>query len=66
MTDKEAAILTISLLGAAILASPDGKVQQAFTKMVNDMRGAGEAEKQIAVCITASIYDGLLYGNWPS
>lgn len=54
------------MLSAAYDAAPTGTEQEAFGRVVNDMRAAGESDKSIVVALAGYIRDGLMYGNWPS
>lgn len=57
--------LSYDLLGAAILASPTGKEQQAFSDMYNNMYRDGLSDKEVAIQLCAAILDGLRFNNWP-
>lgn len=54
-----------SMLAAAMHAAPNGKVQQAFTKMANDMRLDGESNERVVAALAGGILDGVRFGNWP-
>jgi hypothetical protein len=53
------------LLSAAYDLSPTGLEQEAFSRMVNEMRIAGESDREVALTLAGCIYDGLKKGNWP-
>ena len=53
------------LLQAAMLVSPTGKEQRAFTAMVHEMDAAAETELAVCTALSGAITDGLRYGNWP-
>jgi hypothetical protein len=66
MKTKPAVRATVDLINAYSELCPTQYDKDHIRKMVADMRK--EREPQLAVCraITASLYDGLAYGNWPS
>lgn len=62
-TDYNGAVA--KLLAASYIISPTGVEQEAFSRMVNEMRGVGESEKAVAKELAGCIYNGLEKGNWP-
>ncbi len=52
------------LLSAANIMAPNGKVQQAFGKLINACERDGMDDDHILKQIVGSIFDGLAYGNW--
>lgn len=45
---------------------PTAKDQQLLSTYFENMRKRGEQEKFIVRSLTALVYDGLAYGNWPA
>jgi hypothetical protein len=54
-----------AMLSVAVRTAPSALVQQAFGKMVNEMRSAGESNTTIVLALTDGVQDGLRHGNWP-
>lgn len=53
------------MLEVAVVVSPNGKVQEAFARIHNDMLMAGESPKSVIVALAGAVQDGLKHGNWP-
>jgi len=52
------------LLQAAMELSPTAREQEAFSAMVNTMRGAGESQRAITVALLQAMLDGVQHGTW--
>ena len=57
--------LTYNLLTVLQAYAPTGTEQGQVAQTVNEMRAAGEPERNIQLTLAGSITDGLRYGNWP-
>ena len=46
--------------------APTGTEQRALTQMRHEMEAAGEPPRAIFIAIQGAIWDGVVYGNWPT
>jgi hypothetical protein len=52
-------------LQLAMLVSPTGKEQEAFSEMLSEMNMAGVEQSEQLEWLLSAILDGLRHGNWP-
>lgn len=65
MEDRDYKQATQTALHLAMLVSPTGKEQRAFTALVHELEQASETPAIVLRRVVGGIYDGLAYGNWP-